>query len=391
MKKIILQFYGCYNLGDDLFVKVFSEHFPDCRIRLLGNPRCVPQGLGEHVSVHPFSWTDMALRKGMSLCDRDGVRWMCRLLDRVSQSRLNGIRRGCDAFVRIGGSVFMEHAPGCTEIDFATEQAPDFRFENGPVGPGNTFIIGANLGPVYSEGYWDRIEDQFRQYRHVCLRDYASYCKMRHLPQVQYAPDVLFLVPKPEVPETGENVVISVIDMANHTDNDAIIEAYERLLEQAVVYFSDRGIPVTLVSFCQWQGDEAAANRLLERVGERENVSTCFYRGDAAPVLEALARATYVIGSRFHSIILGLSFGKCVFPNLYNCKTRHYLKDLRLSGKSAEMEDLPGMTLEDVLYNYRNHIQTDCTDHRRYAENQFRGLREYLKNREESRVENGIV
>ena len=55
------------------------------------------------------------------------------------------------------------------------------------------------------------------------------------------------------------------------------------------------------------------------------------------------------------------------------------------------MEDLPGMTLEDVLYNYRNHIQTDCTDHRRYAENQFRGLREYLKNREESRVENGIV
>ena len=194
-----------------------------------------------------------------------------------------------------------------------------------------------------------------------------------------------------EVPETGENVVISVIDMANHTDNDAIIEAYERLLEQAVVYFSDRGIPVTLVSFCQWQGDEAAANRLLERVGERENVSTCFYRGDAAPVLEALARATYVIGSRFHSIILGLSFGKCVFPILYNCKTRHYLKDLRFSGKYADLEDLPKMTLEDVLYNYRNHIQTDCADHRRYAENQFRGLREYLKNREESRVENGIV
>ena len=63
MKKIVLDFYSCRNLGDDLFVWVFSKHFSDCRIRLLANPKCIPTFLPQNVRVHPYSYPDLLLRK----------------------------------------------------------------------------------------------------------------------------------------------------------------------------------------------------------------------------------------------------------------------------------------------------------------------------------------
>ena len=31
-KQIVLDFYSCHNLGDDLFVETFAKHFSDCII-----------------------------------------------------------------------------------------------------------------------------------------------------------------------------------------------------------------------------------------------------------------------------------------------------------------------------------------------------------------------
>ena len=54
MKKILLDFYSCRNLGDDLFVKIFSDYFRDCRINLIVNLRYIPKDLGTNVKIHPF-------------------------------------------------------------------------------------------------------------------------------------------------------------------------------------------------------------------------------------------------------------------------------------------------------------------------------------------------
>lgn len=378
MKTIVLEYYSCYNLGDDLFVSAFSQHFSRCRIRLLVNPRCIPKNLPANVTIHPYSYPDLLLRKLMDVCD---VRRKTGMLHRLAQLRtccMNRIKARCDAYVKIGGSIFMQHAPDCEEIPFSTEETPDFTFRDDTGGKGNSFIIGANLGPVYSESYWAEMEAEFQKYRHICLRDYASYSAMRHMPNVQYAPDVLFLTPMPQTASTGENVVISVIDVGKHTQNPQIIDAYYTLLEQAISHFIGAGIPVTLASFCQWQGDEWAVQELMARFPGEPRLSACRYRGDPRPVLDALAGASYIIGSRFHSVILGMSFGKPVFPIVYSCKTRHYLSDLRFAGRYAELGDLPSTTLEDMLYNYRHRITADCSLHHRYAVNQFRGVENYL-------------
>lgn len=46
MKKILLNYYSRNNLGDDLFIKIFTEYFNDCLIYLIVNPRYTLKNMG---------------------------------------------------------------------------------------------------------------------------------------------------------------------------------------------------------------------------------------------------------------------------------------------------------------------------------------------------------
>ena len=376
MKKIYLQFYSQANFGDDLFIKIFSDYFDDCKINLLVNPMHIPDDLASNVRVHPFSVLRTVLCKIQSLCGYESK--LSVNLQKYQDRCTKKISRKNDAVVLIGGSVFMERASKKEQIMFKTMQYPKFEINSCLQNKGNAFIVGANLGPAYSAEYWDGIKNVFMDYNHVCLRDYSSYCMVKDLPHVQYAPDVVFMAPQPEVYIKREMVVISVIDIERHSKKKEVVFAYYKLLADAIMYFCKRDITVTLVSFCQREGDEESIAKVLNKVPDCTNVKTCFYKGNIELILKLFAEATFIIGSRFHSIILGISYGKPVFPIAYNCKIEHYLHDLHFSGKYASLSELPSLSYEDLIYNYERKIVTDCSEHKRYAENQFWGLRKYL-------------
>lgn len=377
MNRIALYFYSCTNLGDDLFVKTFSDFFRDCRIDLITNPRCMPTSLGDNVKMHPYSVLNLVFGKFQSVFGEGSK--ISSVIQKCNDYCFRKIREHSDAYVYIGGSVFMQHTIECEALDFSVSNTPQFEFSGKIQDRGNSFVIGANLGPVYTEAYWPDIRERLMAFTHVCLRDYASYSHVKDLQHVQYAPDVLFMVPKPDLPPKGENVVISVVDMARHTTDPAIISAYYQLLADAVGRFSSRGIPVTLVSFCDYEGDSAAIDRILSMVPDSVGVKKLCYEGDIQEILDAFAQAAYVVGSRFHSVILAISFGKPVYPIAYNCKTEHYLQDLKFGGKYADLKNMTGVNVDDLFYNYENHIITDCKEHKKYAKNQFRALQQYLQ------------
>lgn len=381
MKKIALQFYSSSNLGDDLFIKVFSEYFNDYQINLLVNPRCIPKNLGNNVKIHPYSLVNFLLAKLQEMCEFGSK--MYNYLQQIHDFFLNMIKKRNNAFVYIGGSLFMQHFIGYEEINFSTSERPNFAINSKPQGNGNTFVIGANLGPVYFDDYWPEIKKLFMSYNHVCLRDFASYSMVKELSHVQYAPDILFMLPLPHVRPAGENVVISVMNISRFTNDNTIISAYYKCLSETAVYFSQKKIPVTLVSFCKWEGDESAIGALLKQIPDHSVISTCFYKDNMQTILDKFAAATYVIGSRFHSIILAISFGKPVFPIIYNCKTEHYLSDLNFRGKYAKLTDLPTIRLDDVIHNYQKQVITDCTDHIHFAKNQFWALQRFLDSNQE--------
>lgn len=272
-----------------------------------------------------------------------------------------------DALVEIGGSIFMQNnRGGRTALDFGKKRKLDFHINSSLQNHGKRFVIGANLGPVYTEQYWEWIK-----------RDYSSYYMVKELKHIQYAPDVIFLTKYTKIHE-DKKVVISVVNISQYTTDQKIISAYYRLLSEVVSYFSYKKNKVVLVSFCAREGDEIAINKLLNKLSPNAYVSVCNYDSNIDEILNLFANASYVIASRFHSLILGVIFNKPVFPISYNCKTENYLYDLNFEGKYAKLDDLLFIKLQDVLYNYKNRIIIDSSEHKKYAINQFWGLRTHL-------------
>ena len=51
---------------------------------------------------------------------------------------------------------------------------------------------------------------------------------------------------------------------------------------------------------------------------------------------------------------------------------------MNFSGRYVKLNGIANLKLDDILFNYKNRIITDCTKHKQYAVNQFWGLRKYL-------------
>lgn len=380
MKKHIFITYYCQrNFGDDLFIKLFCEHFSKgVHISIFGDPRYVPKHLGGHVSIAPYAYVTTVLGKLRSMTS--GPR-LAGMIDNWDRRLTTLAKRGKDADVLIGGSLFMDTASSQPRRDFSVPGyvKRDYSFNSQRNRQSNTFVIGANLGPVRSEHYFDRIRDRFRDTAHVCLRDYASYCQVRELPNVQYAPDVVFRFTPPPQKCFENHLVISVVDAARHTREQQCIQGYYRLLRELIQVYDTKGYKITLVSLCAREGDERATQLVLRDHPCADRVCTHTYQGNIMQTAQLFADATHVVASRFHSMILALLCGKPVFPIAYNEKTTHYLQDLAFHDRWASLDDICTFRAEDVMLQLERGYVCDCTDHRTHSKNQFRMLERFLE------------
>lgn len=375
MKKILVSYYAHNNLGDDLFIWALAKKFSDCRIKLICRHKYFSSDFPDNVKVSYFSYVEYfyyLLRRIIGSGKFE--HFICKLV----YSLRSKIAKKYDAFVEIGGSIYMDRSG--EPIDFFNNISPKYDWNSIISEKGNTFVIGANLGPAASKDYWNNIRRIFNEKTHVCLRDYSSYLMVADLPNVQYAPDVLFNIPTP--PLTGSRsayVVISVIDISRHTNDQSVVDWYFQLVIESVKRFNKINIPVLLMSFCQDEGDEKIIQSITGKLCAVNDVSEFYYRKNIKTAVELLAGASFIIGTRFHSIILGFDFGIPVYPIVYNCKTRHYLKDIKFQGKYADIENAMACNVDDVMESYRNKEIIDCALHKYYAAYQFKALNEYLE------------
>ena len=246
MKKILLNYYSRKNFGDDLFVELFSKYFSEHKIYLLGNPFYVPVNRNNNVKVSLWSYVYTVLGKIQSLSKNK--KWN-RYCDSLTNKVLESAKKGKDANVLIGGSIFQEYKtdPVMEEIDFSVRQGRrEFELDSYIQARKNTFVIGANLGPAYSEHYFDNMKARLQHYAHIILRDYASYESVKECGNVQYAPDVAFMY-KPQTSVVKDTLVISIVKIENQTSNPKIIRAYYKLLEESAKEFIAMGQKVSVL------------------------------------------------------------------------------------------------------------------------------------------------
>ena len=91
--------------------------------------------------------------------------------------------------------------------------------------------------------------------------------------------------------------------------------------------------------------------------GDLHNISNISYDGtNIDDILEEIASSEYVIGTRFHSIVLSFLLKKPILPIIYNIKTEHLLEDVDFVGNVIDINKLNDISLDNdfIMSNYLN-------------------------------------
>ena len=307
--------YTAQNLGDDMFVDYICRRYPNIQFLI----------------VCPFEYS-CAFSKIENLkvfsCEKE----LRASLESVSLQIL------------IGGSLFMEPRRSKDIYSKFISNTQYRLYEDVPM-----IIIGANFGPFKTDLHFLLHQRWFASMDHISFRDDYSYSLFKDLSHVTWAPDILFNYPIPKV-KRKRTIVISCIQNDHRIGlSDYNEESYISSLCKIAQSYINMDYTVLLASFCEKQGDSQVAGEIISRLCS-ENAMLVSYKGDIMDFLSNILTAEYIIGTRYHSIILGWLAGIPVFPISYNSKTEVMLKCYGFKGHYSNIESVSS-DFEYVDYN----------------------------------------
>lgn len=315
MKTVKLYAYCKKNLGDDLMVYILLNRYPQYRFFYDG-----------YESTEVF-------QKCPNFCSKETLYRkygrLNHLLNILTLNKFNFFNKcfqkledRISCAVYIGGSLFMQDAQADIEKRMSYERA---RITQWPL-----YIIGANFGPYQTESFRTAFESYFGNCAGVTFRDRKSYEMFKHLPNVNYAPDVVFNLKSSCEQTTSDCVLISVIDVKKRSSILQYADQYDQFITDVCIESTNRGKTPVLMSFCKYEGDEDAITRIYSKLPEvvQKETYTFYYDGNLEQALQQFERAERIIATRFHAMILALCFNKPFFSVSYNSKVKNVLDDV---------------------------------------------------------------
>lgn len=319
---VYLHAFTDVNVGDDLFIHKLVSSYPDVHFVLIARKPYQKMYAG-YPNLTVWEVDSFPLN-------------MCRSLGIDKQLRWH-IAHDCDYGVYIGGSIFIEYSDWKDQHIWYRELYDNDRL----------YILGCNWGPHKTEQFKENMTAVFSGMKDICFRDQYSYRTFSHLPNVRYAPDILFGMDwsaYASLPEKKQ-VLISVVDCRSKSVGlPEYASDYHRFMGTLAERFVDLGYQVVFCPFWERNGDLPAAREICGALPAHVQSSTSIvsYHGtNPEQILGLIAESEYVIATRFHAMILGLAAGKKVLPIIYNLKLRTVLEDLSFQGAYYDIQQLP--------------------------------------------------
>lgn len=335
--RILVNAYTHKNFGDDLFLKMLFERYSKSHFALLSK---------EVDYNRIFSDYNLIIKsRSKSLIENTFLKkifvklnrplWN-KLINTYEEEFLNSIKDENDVLVIIGGSMFME---GSHKI------VPKFNrynllgkiFKNKP-----TFILGANFGPYKSKEFLEFYKSLFRNYTDVCFRDSYSQSIFDELPNIRMAPDIIFGYDIPNVKKISKTIGFSIIDLFYRSDLKMYTQDYENYCVDLINQHIELGYTVNLFSFCTYEGDTRAIERIYQKldVSQQRSINKVFYTGNIDSFLTTYLSTEVMYTTRFHATILSLIGEQKLVPLIYSKKMVNVLEDIGYTGDYINIQDL---------------------------------------------------
>lgn len=308
---ILTSGYWNSNLGDDLFLKILSERYPSHNFFIISGSKAFQSfnGIPNIKKVRiPFR---------IKLKNK-----LYQKLDISTEKLLSkfeiGILNQFDLYCELGGSLFILPQEGI---------GTKYWLRNKIVLSGLPyFVIGSNFGPYFSEGQVQKYHELFAKMTGISLRDRNSYKLFSDLPNVDYAPDLVFNLNVKEPPVLGKYTLISFINPESRFDHETS-EKYYQLIANIITDLLNKQEQVVLMSFCEAEGDLIAAKKIKKMFNNISQIEV-FNHTNINESLKKINGADKIIATRYHSMILGWLMGKPTFVLSYSKKINNVISDL---------------------------------------------------------------
>lgn len=362
MKRVYVYAYTEMNLGDDLFIKVICERYPNVKFYIMAKLKnSYPfENIKNLVVIPKIPWIDGLLTKFKVKKSINGL----------IQRRISSF---CDAIVCIGGSLFIQNQ----DWYIKTHQFKKRIVYNKPF-----FVLGSNFGPYTDDGFLQSFKSIFSSLDDICFRDEYSHRLFSDLINVRKEADVVFsYLVKSKVKEI-DKVTISVINLNSRPELAKYQKEYIEKIAEIAKKFSDNNYAVTLMGFCTAEGDSEIINEILENkvLNNRKHIEKYIYTGNINEALYILQESKIVVGSRFHAMILGWLFYKKVYPIIYSEKSLNVMSDIGFKGPYINIKDIEQLDFESDYKKLLEMPKLMINKEINSANQQFKKLDELLLN-----------
>ncbi len=360
MKKILLKAYLAYNFGDDLFLKILFDRYPNVNWVLA-------EGGERYINLFK-KYPNVKVKNGLFF----------KILRRLGRVEKNDFISKYDAGLYIGGSIFMELPVWREQLEERQKIITSFYDKNKPY-----FILGSNFGPYKDPMFLTFYEELLQKCKDVCFRDKFSYDLFSKYSNSRLAPDIVFQLKPQNIKKEKNSLGISLINLKERGDLPNL-EKYKSIYYTKLKEIIEKSIlkdkSIYLFSFCEDQGDMIAIRELMDYLPEniKQKVNIISYDGDIDKFLIDFERMENIIGTRFHACILSQVFNQGLYPIIYSNKTYNVLKDIKLDKECTFINELYNLDVDHVL-NIISENKIVDTQFLKDSEKHFKELDKYVK------------
>lgn len=359
MKKMLIYAYTEFNLGDDLFIKVLCERYPDTQF-IICAPRLYKLCFKEIPNLKVYPSDSLLLR---------GIGYICRKL-KIHNVAQKYLVNQTDGVVHIGGSIFMQAENWFEHF----KHAEAIRNKKKPY-----YLLGCNFGPYTDTEYYEEHKRMFRDYTDICFREEYSYDLFADLDNVRLAPDIIFQLEPPVTPGPSEDYIVLSVIQPSAKGLKGFDNLYYEKMKELAIYFIEKGYAIHFMSFCEHEGDQFAIEQIQSLIPPAYQSATQvhLYKTNMEEVLTILAESSFIVASRFHAMILGWLFDTPVFPVAYSKKMINVMEDAGFKGLYADFTTLEQIQPEQVFNSMTAYIM-DVSLQKIQAKKHFEHLDTYL-------------
>lgn len=343
LKKVYVNGYFFNNLGDDLFLYILLERYPETNFYVFLNKK-------KYRSFYKF--------KNLKMIDSSN-----KINNKIfnyykKRDKKNILARYCDYSVMLGGSIFMEKSCSLKELKRV-------------YGRHQYYILGANIGPYFHQEYLEYIRDIVRNCSDFCVRDKMSYNLIQDLPKARLASDIVLSLSIDKSKCNKKQIFVSVIDLESKKFAQDAQDFYLKELSQMILEYYGSGYEVVVASFCNREKDYVMVEKLKQKF---YFIRELYYEDNLDEVIQVIKESEVIVATRFHAMILGFLFNKKVIPMIYNQKMTNFLSDINFQNIMYDIlkkRKIGGLQKEYLDVNISEQISS--------AEDHFRELDKVLR------------